>query len=357
MDFGIVIAKIDEIGFITHAENLGYSHAWVTDSPMIRSNCWAVLALAAHQTRTIRLGTAVNVPGLRLAPVAANGIATINRLAPGRCIMGLGTGHTGIRLLGQKPMRLAMFREYVQQVRGLLRGDEVEHATHRIRFQMREHRFIDLEHPIPVYLAGFGPKAQALAGEIGDGLISGLPRGGSVPDMLSNARQGAARAGRILPDDFYVAAMMTLAMRRPGEAADSERIVAECGAAVITGLHYLVARHLETGEDPPEYARGVWKAYLDWLAETPAAIRHQRLHASHYSFIDPDEARFVTPDLIRATCLTGTPEEIIDQVRALEQQGLRQIMLYPPLNRQYRVIEDFADTVMAATGTVPRRRR
>jgi len=356
MDFGIVTAKIDEIGFITHAENLGYSHAWVTDSPMIRSNCWAVLALAAQHTRAIRLGTAVNVPGLRLAPVAANGIATINRLAPGRCIMGLGTGHTGIRLLGQKPMRLAMFREYVRQIRGLLRGDEVEHETHRIRFQMREHRFIDLENPIPIYLAGFGPKAQALAGEIGDGLISGLPRGGSVPTMLSNARQGAARAGRTLPDDFYMAAMMTLAMHHPGEAADSERIVAECGAAVIAGLHYLVARHLETGEDPPEYARGVWKAYLDWLAETPAAIRHQRLHASHYSFIDPEEARFVTPDLIRATCLTGTPEEIIDQVRALEQQGLRQIMLYPPLNRQYRVIEDFADTVLAATATTPRRR-
>ena len=106
MDFGIVTAKVDEIGFITHAENLGYSHCWVTDSPMIRSNCWAVLALAAQQTRHMRLGTAVNVPGLRLAPAVANGIATINRLAPGRCIIGLGTGHTGMRMLGQRPMRL-----------------------------------------------------------------------------------------------------------------------------------------------------------------------------------------------------------------------------------------------------------
>jgi hypothetical protein len=32
---------------------------------------------------------------------------------------------------------------------------------------------------------------------------------------------------------------------------------------------------------------------------------------------------------------------------SLEQQGLNQIMLYPPLNRQYRVIEDFAERVMA----------
>jgi len=351
MDFGIVTAKVDEIGYITHAENLGYRHAWITDSPMIRSNCWAVLALAARDTRTMVLGTAVNVPGLRLAPAVANGIATINRLAPGRCIIGLGTGHTGMRLLGQRPMRLGPFREYVQVVRALLRGEEVDYAlggeTHRIRFQMREHRFIDLDHPVPLYVAGFGPRAQALAGELADGLISGLPRGGTVPEMLVRVREGAARAGRRLPERFPVAARMTVALCQRGEAVDSERVIGECGAAVLSGLHYLVAQHLETGEDPPAYARPVWKAYLEWLGGFPAEIRHQRLHGSHYSFLDPEEARFITADLVRATCLAGAPEELAERVRALEAEGLGQIMLYPPLNRQYRVIEDFADGVMA----------
>ena len=149
----------------------------------------------------------MNVPGLRLAPVAANGIATINRLAPGRCFIGLGTGHTAMRTIGQKPMRLGPFREYVRVVRGLLRGEEIDYSlndeTHPIRFQMREHHFIDLDHPIPLYIAGFGPKAQALAGELGDGLISGLPRGGTVPEMLANARRGAQQAGRALPAGFH----------------------------------------------------------------------------------------------------------------------------------------------------------
>ena len=351
MDFGIMTAKIDEIGYITHAENLGYRNCWVTDSPIIRSNCWAVLALAAQATRTMRIGTGVAVPGLRLAPVAANGIATINRLAPGRCFLGLGTGHTGMRLLGRKPMKLAPFREYVEVVRALLRGEDVAHTsegeTHPIRFQMREHRFIDLEHPIPIYVAGFGPKAQALAGEIGDGLISGLPRGGSVTDMLANVRRGAARAGRELPGNFYVSAQVALVMRAPGEALDSERIVSEAGAAVISGLHYLVAQHLETGEDPPAYARPVWNAYMKWLDAAPPEVRHQRLHASHYSFVDPEEARFITADLIEACCLSGTPEELVKRIRELERDGLDAITLYPPLNRQFRVIEDFAERVMA----------
>ena len=43
----------------------------------------------------------------------------------------------------------------------------------------------------------------------------------------------------------------------------------------------------------------------------------------------------------------GDDPELVEQVKTLEGQGLRQIMLYPPLNRQYRVIEDFADNVMA----------
>jgi 5,10-methylenetetrahydromethanopterin reductase len=351
MDFGIMTAKVDEIGYITHAENLGYTRCWVTDSPIIRSNCWAVLALAAQATRRMFLGTGVNVPALRLAPAAANGIATINRLAPGRCFIGFGTGHTGLRLLGRKPMRLQPFREYVEVVKQLLRGEEVDYAlegeSHPIRFQMREHRFIDLEHAIPVYVAGFGPRAQALAGEIADGLISGLPRGGTLPEMLANARRGAERAGRTLPVDFYTSAMVTLVMREPGEALDSPRIVAECGAAVLSGLHYLVAEHLETGKEPPAYARGIWKRYLDWLDEAPPDVRHQRLHGSHYSFLDPDEARFLTPQLIQGSCLAGTPEELVEQVRELERQGLRAIMLYPPLNRQYRVVEDFAERVMA----------
>jgi alkanesulfonate monooxygenase SsuD/methylene tetrahydromethanopterin reductase-like flavin-dependent oxidoreductase (luciferase family) len=350
MDFGIVTAKVDEIGYITHAENLGYSHCWVTDSQMIRSNCWAVLALAAQQTRTMRLGTGVNVPGLRLAPVTANGIATINRLAPGRCFISLGTGHTAMRMLGHKPMRLKPFRDYVRVVRALLNGAEVDYTlhgeTHPIRFQMREHHYIDLAHPIALYIAGFGPKAQALAGELGDGLVSGLPRGGTVPEMLANVHQGAKRAGRTLGADFYTAAMMNLVLPQPGESLTSARIIAECGAAVITGLHYLVARYLETGEDPPEYARPIWQGYMKWLNEASPEVRHQRLHNSHYSFVDPEEARFLTADLIRATCLTGSPEEVLARLHTLEQQGLNQIMLYPPLNRNYRVIEDFAEQVM-----------
>ena len=195
MDFGVSCAKIDEVGFVRHAENLGYDFCWVTDSQMIRSNPWAVLALIAQQTQTIRIGTGVAVPGLRLAPVAANGIATIARLAPGRTFMGIGTGNTAMRTMGQKATTIKDFAEYIRVVRNLLDGEEVDYTlngvTQPIRFQNSELRYLDLDHHIPIHVAGFGPKAQALAGELGDGLITGIPRGGTIPWALGNVKTGA----------------------------------------------------------------------------------------------------------------------------------------------------------------------
>ena len=57
MKFGFtVMADIDEIGFFSHAETLGYDSVWVTDSQMLFSDCYSVLALAARQTSRLCLG-------------------------------------------------------------------------------------------------------------------------------------------------------------------------------------------------------------------------------------------------------------------------------------------------------------
>ena len=129
MNFGVcAITKIDDVGLAVEAENLGYSHLWVPDSQMIWSDCYAYMALAARETRTIRIGTGVSVAGTRTAPVTAHSIATINRLAPGRVFLGIGTGNTAHRLMGQRPIRYAEFEEYVRVLRGLLDGEEVDYV-------------------------------------------------------------------------------------------------------------------------------------------------------------------------------------------------------------------------------------
>jgi 5,10-methylenetetrahydromethanopterin reductase len=350
MEFGISCNKIDEVGVAVHAENLGYDFCWMTDSPMIRSNVWSVMTLVAQQTQRLRLGTGVAVPGLRLAPVAANGIATINRLAPGRCFMGLGTGNTAMRMLGHPPAKVEEFKEYIRVVSALLRGEEVEltldGVTHPIKFANQDFGYINVTDPIPVHVGGFGPRAQALAGELGDGLITGIPRGGSITQALANVHQGAERAGRSL-DGFKTYALVNLLMLEPGETLESERAIAEIGSGIMVNVHYLVERWKETGEDPPDYVKPVWKDYLAFLEERDTARQHQEMHKSHYSYLDPEEARFITPEMIRTFSVAGQPEEIVEQLREYECQGLDGINFIPTLDQQYRLIEDFARKVMS----------
>ncbi len=350
MKFGITTSKIDEIGLITRAENLGYDFCWVSDTQMIRSNPWAVLALAAHQTRSIRIGTGVAVTGLRLAPVTANGIATINRLAPGRTFLGIGTGNTAMRAMGQRPMGVKAFGEYIRVVKALLRGDEVDYTlngvTHPIQFQNQDFKYIDLENHIPIHVGGFGPRAQALAGEIGDGLITGIPRGGTIPQAMANVQKGAQKVGRSL-DQFETFALVNILMLKPGEKLTDESVVRQCGSAVMANVHFIVDWVRESGNPPPDYILPFWDEYMDFHRKREARRAHMELHQSHYSYLDPDEAKFITPEMIKAFTIAGQPEEMVEQLLELESQGLDAVNFIAPLQQQYRLIEDFAYNVMS----------
>ena len=85
-----------------------------------------------------------------------------------------------------------------------------------------------------------------------------------------------------------------------GEAFNSERVIAACGAAIMANVHYLVDWVKETGAEPPEYVRPIWNVYMAFHQARDAERRHQKLHESHYTYLDPEEARFVTPEMVKA---------------------------------------------------------
>lgn len=351
MEFGVCLSnKIDEAGVAAYAENLGYSHAWVTDTQMIFSDCWATLALVAQQTRTMKIGTGVAVAPTRIAPVTANAIATINRLAPGRTFLGLGTGNTAMRLMGQPPMKIDEFGDYLRVVRGLLDGERVEYDYRGqrapIELLMRDYGFYALTPRIPLYVSGFGARAMALAGELGDGLVFSMPRVPTVEDALRHAREGAARAGRSMAD-FHTCALCSVIVLEPGEALNSDRVVREYGPSVMASVHYGYDKWARTGGEPPAFMRSIWTQYCELMKDVPARERHIRLHDSHYTFMRPDEAPLVTPELVRAVAIAGTPDELVERIRDLARQGLRQLMFLPSVVHQYRLIETFSRQVMA----------
>ncbi len=350
MHFGISVSQVDEVDLVVRAEGQGYDFCWVWDSPMIRSNLWAVMALVADRTSTIRVGSGVAIPALRMAPVTANAIATINRLAPGRTFLGVGTGNTAMRAMGQVPMKVADYAEHIRVIKGLLTGETVDYRanglTHPIHFQSLELGHINIDDPIPIHVGGFGPRAQALAGELGDGLITGLPRGGTIADSLANVRRGADRVDRGL-DEFETTALVNLLMLRPDETLESERVRDEVGSSMMVNLHYMYDLFRETGTEPPPYVEPIWEEYVAFRTKRDAERNVTEAHSSHYGHLDPDEARFVTPETIRIFCVAGQPGDIIEQLHELEQQGLDGINFIAPADRQYEMCDEFADQVIA----------
>ncbi len=351
MEFGVSVGHISAVDYAQHGERLGFARCWVTDSPLIRSNLFATMAAVALQTRTIQVGAGVAVCGMRLAPEAANGVATVNALAPGRTFAIFGTGNTAMRMLGLRPSNLKGLREYVRVLRALLHGEEVDFAhggeAHRVRFAALDQGHVRLDPPPPVLVAANGPMGQALAGELADGVCTSLPRGGTMAEVMANVRRGAAKVGRNLPADFHTAALVNVLMLDAGEPLTSPRVIAEIGPAVMTNFHYLVDWVRETGSEPPAYVRPVWNDYIAFRRSRDAADAHVKMHATHYATLDPDEMRFITPEIVRALAIVGEPPELVERLRELEAQGLKQITFHPPFARRYEVMEKFARVVMA----------
>lgn len=349
MELGVCVAShIGDVDYVVRAEALGYSHAWLADSQMIWSDCYATLALVADRTERIRIGTGVAVSGTRPAPVTAAAIGTINALAPGRTFLGVGAGNTAMRVMGLPPQRIADLDHYLETLRPLLRGQEatfdVGGGERPIRHIMPDRGFVNFANEIPLYVSGFGPRSLGLAGRHGDGAVMVLPPHPAVMEHFWEAIEAGARAaGRSLDRGrFFTAALTTIVVLDPGEAVDSPRARRECGAFAMAALHYAYDQWRQLGKPPPDFVSGVWDDYCKMLAETPAERLHQRIHAGHNCWVLPEEERFVTRELIEASCLVGTADRLLERLAALDTAGLDQVMILPSFDPRYEVLERVA---------------
>ncbi len=346
MELGICVAsKIDDIDYVVRAEQLGFTHAWFADSQMLWSDPYACLALAATRTSTIRLGTGVAVAGTRPAPVTASSIATINRLAPGRTFLGIGTGNTAMRIMGHPPMRIAEFDDHLASLRPLLRGEEAEVEFRGVRSPVRHvmpaDGFVDFSPEIPMYVSGFGPRSLALAGRHGDGAVLSVPPDPSAMERVwASIEAGAADAGRTIDrSSFHTCSLTTIVVTEPGETLDSPRVREQAGAFAMASLHYSYDQFRNFGRRPRGPIAEIWDEYRAVVEQTPEQRRHQRVHAGHNCWVLAEEERFLTSELIAATCLVGTRDELLARLAALDEAGLDQIMVLPPFDPRVEVIE------------------
>ena len=207
MDLGYAIsseehAPLDLVRHAQHAEKAGFTYALISDhfhpwidrqgqSPFV----WSVLGAIAASTETLRVGTGVTCPTIRMHPaIVAQAAATAASLMPARFFLGVGTGENlNEHILGDRwpsaRERLEMLDEAVRIMRILWEGDLHQLRGRVLRRRQRSHLHASDE-PIEVVVAASEPGAVELAARIGDGLDSTAPESELVQSYLDAGGEG-----------------------------------------------------------------------------------------------------------------------------------------------------------------------
>lgn len=331
MDFGVSFANsADRWKIARRAEELGFSHAWFSDTQLLNADPFVAMAAAAMKTSSIRLGTAVLVPTNRLAPVTANALASLNHLAPGRIDLGISTGFTARRAMGLGAITLAELEDYIGVLRGLLSRETVEwdHEGRRrkIRFLNPELGLINTTDPIPIHVSAFGPRGRRLTARLGANWMVSMSNVERAVAGLAAMHEAWREAGRD-PADYYSTAITGGCVLDEGEPYDSPRARREAGPVAALVVHKMVEDEAfgPVPVDTPPFIRPLLDEYRAlYQAYEPADARYLTVHRGHLLFLREDEAPLITGDLIRATTFTGTRHELREKIRELKRAGYSQ---------------------------------
>ena len=311
------------------AESLGFDTAWITDTHLVCRELWVTLTACATATSRIRLGPGITVPHTRHISVTASAIATLHELAPGRLVLGVGTGGSASETMGlsvARTARVATLESMAHALKHLLRGESIRLDTGT------DARLAWLPQPvdIPLYLAGSGPRMLDAAGRLGDGAIM---YSGVAPWLLEAAlacvRAGAQAAGR-------APANVDIAIWAPTSIA-ADRVLARDH---VRGRVASALRHAFPVKWSPED-----QAVIDQVRAAYDSYQHATAASKHRLLITD---RFV--DLM---ALAGTPDDVREQVqRVAGVGGVNRIILLPQVPGQdfvqrEQVLRLFADEVMA----------
>ena len=291
------------------AEELGYHTAWVYDTPALQLDVWMTLALAAVRTSRIRIGTGVLIPSLRHPMVTASAIAHLVQLVgEERVVVGVGTGFTGRRAMGQKPLKWADMPTHVGTVQTLLRGETVEIDGRMVKMLHGTGQAPARPIEVPWVLGVNGPKGLATAATIGCGVFSSRPRPGtSYANVPSATLLGF---GTVVQE---------------GETIESPRVWEAAGAPAAVAYHAFLEQHDERLDTLPNAHR-----FVELATAIPEAIRHLALHEGHLTVMNDIDRQVVTPAAAAAISpLTGTVAQLRVRVEELKAAGMTEIAFQP----------------------------
>lgn len=349
MDVGVYVDA--HVGVAEQAraiEAAGFDHLWVYDSPLIFGDPYMALVEVARATERVLIGPGVTTPQSRPAYATAQALGTLAKVAPGRVAFGIGIGNSASWSVGQVPATLGEMHTYIEIVRGLLRGETVEHdvgggRTAPLRFVHPEGRWLDLAHPISTWVSAFGPKGQRHAGADADVVLIRWEGETKVAEARGRLAEGARAAGR--PGGGAEIGIGTVFCLYPIEdEAELETQAARdaLGPMVVSRLRYLTANHEHPDEVPTHFRPG-FVAYQEHRAQLDPLERHLDNYRGYLVHVPPDLESFVTPETMRTVATIGSPREVADELIAMRDAGVDHVTLQlagPPASWCRRMADD-----------------
>ncbi|MFJ1735480.1 LLM class flavin-dependent oxidoreductase [Streptomyces sp. NPDC088254] len=284
------------VPYVRRAEELGFDQVWVVEDLGWRGGV-AQAATVLASTTNLTVGIGIMPAGARNVAFAAMELATLAQLHPGRLIAGIGHGMPGwMRQVGSWPASpLTLIKEYARALRLLIAGEPGPENGRYVRCE----GVVITEVPDivpPVILGVRGPKSQAVAGEVADGLLLAEPAApGYITASLRNMGRDASR--------------------------QAPEIVGYDAAAVDDDEEAALARvraSLETVGEPQ------WAAHIDPLPFAAELRAHRAASPDARHF-----ARTMPADWVRALSVAGTPARARAAIEARHAAGATSVVLAP----------------------------
>ena len=313
------------IELMQFAEGQGFEYGWTYDSHILWEESYATLPLAADRTKTLNLGHFVTNPGIRDPTVVASWYATMHDISNGRMAMGIGRGDSSRRVVGLQPVKVAEFEERCRMIKALMNGRPVTWNEKELKLE-----WVRPALPaIPMWIAGYGPKALAVAGRVADGVIIQLADPQIIEWIMDTARKAAAEAGR---DPSELKCIVGAPSTITDDLAEAREQVRWFPAMVSNHVMDLIERYGFDGEIPAaltDYVKA--REFYDYKD-------HSRVGAKH--------GEFVTDEICDRFCVLGNAEQAAHKLRELEAVGVDQFNIYLMTHSQEETLEAYGKEII-----------
>ena len=328
LDFGVTVlpdpphSRFFELVELT--EKHGFGYVWTYDSHILWQESYATLPVAAMRTDTVKLGHFVTNQGIRDPTITASWYATMQDLSNGRMVMGIGRGDSSRRVVGLKPVRVAEFEARCRMIKDLMNGRPVEWNGKELQLEWAKD-----QPEIPMWIAGYGPKALAVAGRVADGVIIQLADPHIIQWIMDTARKAAEEAGR---DPAELKCIVGAPSHITDDLADAREQVRWFPAMVSNHVMDLIERYGWDSEIPTALTDFVKaRKFYDYKD-------HSRVGAAH--------GEFVTDEICDRFCVLGNVEQATAKLKELEAVGVDQFNIYLMTHSQEETLAAYGDQII-----------